>query len=258
MSQLTDTQLTTEANVIKDETVEKANTATRVGTMLDNIIDSKINNDKISTDGTLSGDSDTELPSEKAVKTYVDSKMPYKVYTALLTQSGGDDPQQVVSDGSVPELPYPNNIIKGVTYTITYQDGYMPGDFTPFGAPNNDVGTSFVANQDAGYYGAIWTLDYDNGAPIAIILENTIGNTYFIYNDVGDYSFKSSESLFGNDADKVPTFSTIICDWDNDAVHYMKAIYMDDSGIAITTRSAPDTQSDGILNNTPIEIRIYN
>ena len=47
MSQLTDNQLTTEANVIKNETASNANTATRVGTMLNDVIDSKINNDKI-------------------------------------------------------------------------------------------------------------------------------------------------------------------------------------------------------------------
>jgi hypothetical protein len=47
MAQLTDAQLQTEANVIRDETQPNANTANRVGLMLNDIIDSKINKDSI-------------------------------------------------------------------------------------------------------------------------------------------------------------------------------------------------------------------
>lgn len=44
MSQKTDAELTTEAQVIRDETGELANTTTRVYNILKNIIDSKPNN----------------------------------------------------------------------------------------------------------------------------------------------------------------------------------------------------------------------
>ena len=74
MAQLTDIQLTTEAGVIKNETIANANTADRVGTMLYDIIDSKINLDNISTDTNL-GTSNTEISSQNAVKTYVDAKI---------------------------------------------------------------------------------------------------------------------------------------------------------------------------------------
>jgi hypothetical protein len=47
MAQQTDADLLIEAGVIKDETATNANTATRVGTMLVNIIDSKVNNDEL-------------------------------------------------------------------------------------------------------------------------------------------------------------------------------------------------------------------
>lgn len=50
MGQRTDAQLTTEANVIKNETIEGANTADRVGEMLVNMIDSKLNNADAATD----------------------------------------------------------------------------------------------------------------------------------------------------------------------------------------------------------------
>ncbi len=72
---LTDGQLNTEAGVIKDETTANANTATRVGTMLENIIDNKINSDKIDDDPTLAADSPTLVPSQAAVKAYVDGSV---------------------------------------------------------------------------------------------------------------------------------------------------------------------------------------
>lgn len=66
MAQKTDTQLTTEANIIKNETADSANTATRIGDMYLDIIDSKKNNDE------------------------------YKVYTAILNQSDTDPPTATV------------------------------------------------------------------------------------------------------------------------------------------------------------------
>lgn len=49
MAQKTDEQLIIEANIIKDETIQGANTANRVGNMLLDIVDSKINNESGST-----------------------------------------------------------------------------------------------------------------------------------------------------------------------------------------------------------------
>jgi len=86
MAQKTDGQLTTEANIIRDETAVGANTALRVGTMLDNLIDSKVNIDRVS-DSTSLGNSTTLIPSQNAVKTYVDA-----FATGLLTDNGNYDP----------------------------------------------------------------------------------------------------------------------------------------------------------------------
>ena len=86
MAQKTDLELITEANVIRDETAIGANTALRVGTMLDNLIDSKVNNDRVSNSTSL-GNSTTLVPSQNAVKTYVDA-----FATGLLTDNGNYDP----------------------------------------------------------------------------------------------------------------------------------------------------------------------
>jgi hypothetical protein len=93
MAQKTNSQLTTEAEVIQNETVMGANTASRVGEMFVDIIDSKINNDDIDTNTSL-GTSNTVVPSQNAVKTYVDNSIgaAYKVYTAVITQSGTNAP----------------------------------------------------------------------------------------------------------------------------------------------------------------------
>ena len=72
---MNDSQLITDADIIKNETAPGANTATRVGTMLDNIILNKINNDKIDVDATLAANSDTLVASQKATKTYVGAQI---------------------------------------------------------------------------------------------------------------------------------------------------------------------------------------
>jgi len=86
MAQKTDLDLITEANIIRDETAIGANTALRVGTMFDNTIDSKINNDRVSNDTQL-GNATTIVPTQYAVKTYVDT-----FATGLLTDNGNYDP----------------------------------------------------------------------------------------------------------------------------------------------------------------------
>lgn len=57
----------------------------------------------------------------------------YKVYTALLTQSGGNNFQSISS----------GPLTIGVTYQIISQGAN--DDFTNVGAPNNNLGTYFVA-----------------------------------------------------------------------------------------------------------------
>ena len=50
-------------------------------------LDAKIDDSQLSTDGTLAGNSDTEIPSEKAVKTYVDGK--FSALPASMKYRGG-------------------------------------------------------------------------------------------------------------------------------------------------------------------------
>ncbi|MFY8170256.1 MAG: hypothetical protein ACOVK2_03965, partial [Candidatus Fonsibacter sp.] len=116
----------------------------------------------------------------------IDSVRPYKVFTALLTQSG-EASQACPNQGL---------LTIGVTYQIVFNSIGM--DFTNVGSPDNNVGTYFVATstiptswgsnegQDEG------TLCYNTGAPVATVLENTIGNVWFTYDGVGDYRLNSN------------------------------------------------------------------
>lgn len=54
MAQKTDAELTAEANIIKDETTPRANSAQRVGEMVVNLVDSKLNKDDYAGGGYLS------------------------------------------------------------------------------------------------------------------------------------------------------------------------------------------------------------
>jgi hypothetical protein len=88
-------------------------------------------------------------------------------------------------------------------------------------------------------------------APTAIVLENTIGNITLSRNSTGSY-YINSPNLFT--VDKTFTQITTILSGD---MHYL-ITYSDVSRINVTTSNAATTFLDGKLDNSPIEIRVYN
>jgi hypothetical protein len=173
----------------------------------------------------------------------------YKVYTALLTQSGGDVLEQL--DYST----LTQNVIKGVTYIITTDIG---ADFINVGAPNNNTGTSFVAinNEIPNSWGEnnAAMLVFNTGTPIATVLENTIGNIWFTYDSVGMYSCYSNELFIFN-----KTWVTQVIILGTGGPAYRGAMYLDaPNRVGIQTELDVDVPSDNLLYNTPIEIRVYN
>lgn len=113
------------------------------------------------------------------IQVFTSNAPTYKVFTGLLTQLGGDDPQILVNVDN-------GNIVPGVTYNITnYQIG---DDFTNVGAPSNANGVSFIATgTDAINWAGTSELNYNNGTPVCTVLENTLGNVWFEYSNVGRY-----------------------------------------------------------------------
>jgi len=165
----------------------------------------------------------------------------YKVYTALLTQSGGDDGQSL-SSGAV---------TKGVTYQISGIDG----NFSNVGAPNNNESTFFVAINDEipNSYGTS-ELKFNTGAPVVKVLENTIGNIWFSYKGVGNY-FCNSLELFTNNK------STVVIgnlNWDGGNGVIKSGFDAESAAIIVTANIEVTEPIDNVLYNMPIEIRVYN
>jgi hypothetical protein len=180
---------------------------------------------------------------------------PYKVYTALLTQSGGDDPQSI----------YEGELTIGVTYFINGSAILDGCDFTNVGAPNNNVGTYFVATGTTPNWNGTTNPDmliYNTGAPVVTVLENTIGNIWFTYGDVGQYLALSNGAF---PLDKTGCFiggtgiqsncpSFVANSLPNFHPNAGNGVYIQCSGVEFT----PDYYTDDALGNTMLEIRVYN
>ena len=165
----------------------------------------------------------------------------YKVYTALLTQSGGDN-VQVINSG---------DLTIGVTYKINVVD--TDGDFTNVGAPNNDAETYFVATgATPNSWGTNGELKYNNGAPVVTVLENTIGNIWFSYRNQGEY-FVNSIDLFTTDKTAIS-----IDTYGQNGVFISTISYGQLTISEFIIFTYKDGPTDGILYKNTLEIRVYN
>ena len=172
---------------------------------------------------------------------------PYKVFTALLTQSG-DEQAFDISEGSLLTI--------GVTYTIIKLEGGIPGDFTNVGAPNNDMGTSFIATGTTPNSWGNDLLQYIAGAPFANVLENTIGNIWFRYNQEGFY-IASSNQLFT--VGKTFAWSTSRSEEDGTGFRVVTTALNNINELNIySTNPIAELALNDSLYYTPIEIRVYN
>lgn len=176
----------------------------------------------------------------------------YKVYTALLSQTGGDNPESFTN----------GSLSIGRTYEITdYQSG---DDFTNVGAPLNANGVKFVATGDTPL---VWTnsseLSWNYGAPTVTALENTLGGDLtWGYSALGGYTINSVNNLFTPNktlanltlwADDAVSPRTGIVSWSDSNTLYLSVI--DSSG---TPSDTIGNSNDPITFLTSIEIRVYN
>ncbi len=172
----------------------------------------------------------------------------YKVYTALLTQSGGDDPQYQ-------QL---GSLVVGRTYEIA-DNGVIDWDFTNVGAPNNEIGTLFVATGTTpANWGQNGNLNFNTGAPVVTVLENTIGNIWFTYDAPGLYNILSND-LFIDTKTTVNMFPAQFIESPVD-IYNSTAIPVNVGRIALLSYynylAADNALSYG--GPTMIEIRVYN
>jgi len=205
-------------------------------TLSDTLIGTKFNNNGNATKSFLISDIIDLAPP---VNPY---QPPYKVFTALLTQSGGDDPGLEKVQGDF--------LNAGFTYLI--ESNSANADLTVFGAPNSNVGTYFICTQ-AGTLpvtGSI-LLTYNGGAPVATVLENTIGNIWFTYESTGHYNCQSNQLFTENKTYCSATLSNYDYDNTNVILGFLNnnVVRM----ITLIPTDAPYNNSD-----TSIEIRVYN
>lgn len=171
----------------------------------------------------------------------------YKVFTALLTQRGNRGDITDISGGDL-EI--------GVTYKI---NNNINGDFTNVGAPNNNNGTYFIATGTTPNSWGVSilgdTLTFVADAPTAIVLENTIGNVWFEYNDVGQYTANSSD-LFTIDK----TTIDIDAYGQNGNAEGFALIANSTVNLAnkFTIYTVKGSPTSNILENSRLEIRVYN
>jgi len=177
-----------------------------------------------------------------------DTTRPYKVFTALLTQIGGDGPDQIQGD---------SQIQKGVTYEIA--NNPYNEDFVKYGAPNNNVGTKFVSNSTEFMgYDASTALDFNTGAPVATVLENTIGNVWFTYFGVGIY-LANSDGLFTANKSIILSIPNQYAESPLDLYNY-QAYNQDIDSFSLASLKNY-LNEDGLYGGyaqTTIEIRVYN
>lgn len=179
----------------------------------------------------------------------------YKVYTALLIQSGGYGLQNQQS----------GLLTVGVTYYINASAN--TSDFINVGAPNNNAGTYFVAT---GTTPASWgeaTLIYNTGAPVATVLENTTGlNLYFTYQSAGLYQLQISDVSISDKSVMISVNGGIYS-----GIPYIgspgvliKANYSYEENLVYITSFENGVPANNLLSDsdrfyrTSLEIRVYN
>ena len=136
--------------------------------------------------GTIGGETPTDIEDAYDKLIALVSDLPnVQQYKFLLSQSGGDDPQTATS----------GSLTQGVTYEIVaFETG---DDFIPSGAPNNTVGTKWIANGVSPTWANGSEIGWNGGAPVISgdVTPNGIGNIWFEFLSDGTY-FVKSDALF--------------------------------------------------------------
>ena len=167
----------------------------------------------------------------------------YKVYTALLTQSGDEETANLSS----------GDLTVGVTYYI--DDNPNGADFTNVGAPNNENGTFFLATGTTpNSWGEFTNLQYTVGAPVVTVLENTIGNVWFTYYNEGIYQVNSTGLFTEN---KTVVFLGSVGDSDLSSGYTSRTFITDSNIIGISSFVNTSQSFNNVMDKTPIEIRVY-
>jgi hypothetical protein len=165
----------------------------------------------------------------------ISPSLPYKVYTASLTQSGVDEFLQITS----------GELVVGVTYRIDSEEPDQ--DWTNVGAWTNGVDAYFVATGTTPNNWGGGTLSYNPAAPVVTVFENTLDYIWFVYIGSGGYALRNANDTFTYNK----TYAVIQATDDN---FFQAALRIADVNEIIISTDV----GDSALNRNPIEIRVYN
>lgn len=258
MAQQTDAELLDEAAVIKDETTAGANTHTRVGEMLENIIESKLNNESVgpliaaTTAKVTPVDADTTIISDSAasgtqkkvtwanikatLKTYFDS-----LYQAALGYTAENAANKSNSYTLSSTTTYPNTkaLVDGLAAERSYAEGLVVGLWDDRGNFDASV-NAYPSSGGSGTAGAImkgdiWTISVAGTLPTGQVVEigdvvralvdtpgNTQSNWSIMQNNIGyvaENQANKTGTIAGNES-SVSLYSTIkgLVDWLKDGL----------------------------------------
>ena len=163
-------------------------------------------------------------------------------YKFLLSQTGGDDPQTATS----------GSLTQGVTYEIVaFETG---DDFTPSGAPNNDVGTKWIANNVAPTWSNGSEIGWNGGAPFiyAQISDYTSYPFWFEWNSDGVYNLVKT-----GDFDNTKTFYNMNFQSNDPSADFTYGARMKlNSGFIVFSSFDTNTPANDIIDKAPVEITI--
>lgn len=183
---------------------------------------------------------------------------PYKVYTALLTQTGGNEAGESLS----------GTLYKGVTYFVNPSGGsstVTDYDFSNVGGPIYPETFTFVATKteiptswgvQSNPEDPQYIIGFNFGAPLVNVLENTIGNIWWTYTNVGIYNANSS-GLFTADKTYVDCKTVFGGQWDKNIFeNYEESDFP--NYVTIKNYSILSSATEDNMDVARIEIRVYN
>ena len=174
-----------------------------------------------------------------------DTVRPYKAFSCLLKQTENPSDEELVQD--------PLTI--GVTYAIVNDPEGVVGDFTNVGAPNNEADTHFIATGEIPNSWGDSALYWNAGAPVVEVLENDLGNIFFVFKSTGSFvivsdnlNFTPGKTAFINSTSYQPEIGVVTISPTN----------LNEEAVTFTTSLSDGPDQKLVQIPTFIEIRVYN
>jgi len=197
--------------------------------------------------GNISGRNDYSFTIDDLIALGGESGGGVQQYKFLLSQTGGDDPQTATS----------GSLTQGVTYEIV---AFETGDnFIPSGAPNNTVGTKWIANGTAPTWSNGSELGWNGGAPILTeeLMLNTLDYDIWFEKSIDDgfQSVKSDDNF--DDKTTIAFGSTSLLSDLGDPSTIIEGGRNSNTLGIVTLSISGATPSNGALYNTWVHIIQY-